>query len=303
MGGILGNSIKRGVNRAVGNAVGNAVGHAVERKVTQGVTQAVNQAADKIAPQQPFPQQMPYQLTPQQIQQNAQAQASAAQLGGMFASFAGAAQGFANEAAKNMKVCPACGAPCGAEMKFCNQCGAPLPEMTAAQGAVCQACGMQNGVGTRFCAGCGAQLPGAAAEAAAAQSRNEAVLARWDALLPQYPKWTLGGSEISIEEYPPENGYPCYVLSVSGAGLPALLAQYTQQLRQACFIMAGQYPSEQNLYKRINGVVYSFSSENSFDGGTNHMNLYFSVREPYGGFDYRAPAPQQKKGWKDMLGI
>ena len=302
MGGLLGNSIKRGVNRAVGNAVGNAV----ERKITQGVNQAVNQAADKIVPQQPVPQQQyqpQYQPNPYAAQQAAQAQASGAQLGGFFASFAGAAQSYANEAAKNMKICPGCGAPCGAEMKFCNQCGAPLPEMTAAQGAVCQSCGMQNGAGMKFCSGCGAKLPGAAAEEAAAQSRNEAALAGWDTLLPQYPKWAFGGNEVAIEEYPPEGGYPCYGLHVSGPGLPAALAQYTQLLRQSCFIPAGEYPSEQNLFKRINGVVYCFSSENAFAAGADHMSLYFCVREPYGGFDYRKPEPKPKTGWKDMLGI
>jgi len=300
MGGILGNSIKRGVNRGVNRAVGNAVGNAVERKITQGVNQAVNQAADTIVPPQPVPQ---YQPNPYAAQQAAQARTEAAQLGGMFASFAGAAQSYANEAAKNSKVCPACNTLCGAEMKFCSQCGGPLPEMTAAQGAVCQSCGMQNGVGMKFCSGCGAKLPAAQAEEAAAQARNEAQLAKWDALLPQYPKWNQGGGEITLEECGVENGYPAYALYVRGPGLAAALAQYTQLLRQNCFILAGQYPSEQNLYKRVNGVVYSFSSENCFDGGMDNMSLYFCVREPYGGFDYRAPAPQQKKSWKDMLGI
>ena len=299
MGGFLGNSIKRAANRAVSNAVGNAV----ERKITEGVNQAVNQAADKaIPPPQPQVQQ-PYQPNPYAAQQNAQAQASAAQLGGFFASFAGAAQNYANEAAKSMKVCPACGAPCGAEMRFCNQCGAQLPELTAAQGAVCQACGMQNGVGMKFCSGCGSKLPAALAEEAAMQSRSEAALARWDALLPQYPRWNQGGSEISIEEYGAENGWPVYGLHVRGQGLAAALAQYTQLLRANCFIPAGQYPSEQNLYKRVNGVVYAFSSENAFDGGTDSMTLIFSVREPYGGFDYRKPEPKPKQGWKDMLGL
>jgi len=263
--------------------------------VTQGINQAVNQAADKLVPQRQD------QLDP--AQQAAQAQASAAQLGGIFASFAGAAQGFANEAAKNMKVCPGCGAPCGAEMKFCNQCGAPLPEMTVAQSAVCQNCGLQNGVGMKFCSGCGAKLPGAQAEEAAALARAEAALAKWDTLLPQYPKWDQGGNEISIEEYGVENGCPAYGLHVSGPGLPAALARYTQLLRQNGFIPAGQYPSEQNLFKRVDGVVYSCSSENAFDGGTDHMSLYFSVREPYGGFDYRKPEPKPKQSWKDMLGI
>jgi len=301
---LLNNAVKRGVNRAVGNAVGNAV----ERKVTQGVNQAVTQAADRVAPQpqyQPQYQQNQYaaQQNAQTHSQNAYAQASAAQLGGIFASFAGAAQNFANEAAKNMKICPACGTGCGAEMNFCNQCGGPLPEMTAAQGAVCQGCGTQNGVGTKFCSGCGMKLPGAAAEEAAGQAKNEAVLARWDALLPQYPRWNQGGQSIGLEEYGYENGYPAFGLHVSGMGLPAALNQYTLLLKQNGFAAAGQYPSDQNLFKRVGSAVYSFSSENAFDGGIDHMSVYFSVREPYGGFDYKKPEPQKPKGWKDMLGI
>ena len=294
--GMLDRAIKRGVSNAVSNAVGNAVNNAVERKVADTVSRPLNEAANQAAQQQ-------YQQNQYAQQQNAQAQASAAQLGGIFASFAGAAQNFANEAAKNMKVCPGCGQPCGAELKFCNQCGAKLPEMTAAQGAVCQGCGQQNDVGTKFCSGCGAKLPGAAAEEAAAQARNAAVLIKWDALLSQYPRWNQGGQNIELEEYGHENGYPAYGLHVSGPGLPAALNQYTLLLKQNGFVTAGQYPSEQNLFKRVGGVVYSFSSENAFDGGIDHMSAYFCVREPYGGFDYKKPEPQQKKGWKDMLGL
>jgi hypothetical protein len=264
---------------------------AVERTVTQSINQAVNKAV-------PPPQYQPPQYQPDPV-----AAQQAAQLGGVFAGLTGAAQSFANEAARNIKICPACGAPCGAEMKFCNQCGGPLPEMTAAQGAVCQSCGMRNGAGTKFCSGCGAKLPGALAEETAAQARSEAALAQWESLLPQYPKWNLGGSAINIEQCGAENGYPVYALHVSGQGLAAALAQYTQLLRQSCFIMAGQYPSERSLFKRVNGVVYCFTSENAFDGGMDRMRLFFLVREPAGGFDYRAPAPQQKKNWKDMLGI
>ena len=137
MGGLLGNAVKRGVSQGVNRAVDRAVGNAVE----QAVTGAANKAADAVVPPPP-----PYQPDP-------------AQLGGMFASFAGAAQGFATEAAKNIKVCPGCGAYCGADTKFCNQCGSPLPELAGIQ---CRNCGMQNGVGTNFCSGCGAKLSGAA---------------------------------------------------------------------------------------------------------------------------------------------
>ena len=302
MGGLLGRALKNTVNRAVGNAVTGAVSNAVERKITDAVAnplnKAVNQAADTIAPTQP---QQPYQQP--NAQQNAQAQASAAQLGGIFASLSGAAQSFAGEAAKNMKICPGCENPCGAEMKFCNQCGTPLPEMTVAQGAVCQDCGMQNGLGTRFCAGCGTKLPGALAEEAASQARNEAALSRWEALLPQYPRWNQGGSDISIEECGIENGWPAYGLHISGQNMPAALAQYCQLLKANGFVTAGEYPTEGSLYKRVNGMVYNFSSENAFDGGMDNMSVYFCVREPHGGFDYKKPEPKPKTSWKDVLGI
>jgi hypothetical protein len=203
-----------------------------------------------------------------------------------------------------VKFCTACGAASGSAQSFCPSCGVKLPETTVAQGALCQSCGRQNSVGTKFCAGCGAKLPGAIAEEQAAQAKNDAVLAEWNAKLPQYPQWTLGGQEIQIEEYGYENGCPAYGLHVSGSGLPGLLNQYIQLVRQAGFVPAGQYPSQTTLYKRVDGVVYCFSSENAFDGGTDHMSLYFSVREPHGGFDYVKPEPRQKpKGWKDLLGL
>jgi len=283
--------VKRGVNQAVGNAVSNAIGNAVTRKVTETVAQPLNQAANQASPP-PNPAHMQ------------QAQANAAQLGGIFGSFAGAAENYANQAARHLKICAGCGNAAGAEQSFCPSCGSKLPEMTAAQGAVCQSCGRENGVGTRFCAGCGNKLPAAMAGEEAARAKNEAELAKWDVLLPQYPKWTLGGQEIRMEEYGLENGCPAYGLHVSGAGLPGLLAQYNQVLAQNGFIQAGQYPSPSQLFKRIGGVVYSFSSDNAFDGGVDHMSLYFCVREPHGGFDYVKSEPKQKpKGWKDVLGL
>ncbi|MCL2107379.1 MAG: zinc ribbon domain-containing protein [Oscillospiraceae bacterium] len=292
---MLERAVKKGLSKAVGNAVGqaasNALGNAVQRKVGDAVAQPLNDAANQLSP-------------PPDPVQTQQAQTSAAQLGGIFAGFAGAAQSYANEAAKNMKICSSCGEAAGADQTFCPHCGARLPEMTAAQGAVCQGCGQQNDVGTKFCAGCGAKLPAALAGEEAARAKNEAELSKWESLLPQYPIWVLGGDEIQIEEYGLENGCPAYGLHISGAGLPGLLAQYSQILKQNGFVTAGQYPMESMLYKRVDGVVYCFSSDNAFDGGTDHMSLYFSVREPSGGFDYVKPEPRQKpKGWKDLLGL
>ncbi len=299
--GMLDRAIKRGVNRAVGNALGNAVsnalGNAAERKIEEAVAAPLNQAAN-----QAVPSSAPYQ--PQQTQATAQTQAAAAQLGGLFAGFTGAAQSYANEAAKNMKVCPGCGEPAGADLKFCPNCGTALPANTAAQEAVCQGCGKQNNVGTKFCSDCGMKLPAAFAEENAARAKSEVALAKWETLLPQYPKWTLGGQDISLEEGErDEYGRPCYEFRVSGNGLPGLLAQYCQMLRQNGFAPAGEYPSESQLFKRINGVGYCFGCDDAFGAGINHMSVSFAVREPYGGFDYVKPEPQKPKGWKDLLGL
>ena len=292
--GLLDRAIKRGINQAVGGAISNALGNVLERKVNEAVAPTVNQAAEAIAPP----------TTAQEQQQNAQAQASAAQLGGIFGSFAGAAQSYANEAAKSMKICTSCGEPAAADQSFCPSCGSKLPEQTAAQGAVCTGCGRQNDVGTKFCAGCGTKLPAAEAEEAAMQAKNEAALARWNELLPQYPKWEMGGKEIELEEYPAEgSGYPSFALHVGGAGQRGL-AMYTQLLKQNGFIAAGEFPSDAQLFKRVNGVVYNFDSEHAFEGGSDRLYLGFCVREPYGGFDYKKPESKpQARGWKDLLGL
>lgn len=39
------------------------------------------------------------------------------------------------------------------------------------------------------------------AEEQAQADRNAAVMAEWDAKLPQYPKWTCGGTKMYIDDY------------------------------------------------------------------------------------------------------
>ncbi|MCL1848147.1 MAG: zinc ribbon domain-containing protein [Clostridiales bacterium] len=69
-----------------------------------------------------------------------------------------AAQNLAKEAAKALKICPACGEAASADKQYCAKCGAALPAATVAQAAVCASCGKQNDVGARFCSSCGAKL-------------------------------------------------------------------------------------------------------------------------------------------------
>ena len=290
--GLLDNALKHGVNRALGNAVANTI----ERKVVETVSPIANDAADRAA-------DAILQTAPQ-AQQPQNTQAAGAQLGGMFAGLAGAAQSFANEAAKNMKICSACGEPAGAETKFCPNCGAELPEQTVAQGAICSSCGKDNDIGTKFCADCGAKLPFAVAEEKAAENRDNAVLSQWGAVLPQYLKWCFGGHDLSLEQTGDYDGYPFYSFGISGVGSREV-EQYVQLAKQQGFRPAGKYPDDSQLFKRVDGLVYNIDTEHAFDGGG--VSIGFTVREPSGGFDYVKQEPPQKKssgfgGFSGLLG-
>ena len=195
-------------------------------------------------------------------------------------------QGYATEAAKNMKVCPNCSRPTTADKKFCPDCGSKLPEQTVAQGAVCPNCGKQNAIGTKFCQDCGTKLPAAIAEEQAQADRNAAVMAQWDAKLPQYPKWTCGGDRMYINDYD-ENGYSFEVeFKNNPSAARRAVEQYRQILLANGFRMAGQYPSIEQLFKRIDGVVYNVDTEHCFEGDPDFATIGFCIREPYGGFDY-----------------
>ena len=139
--------IGRGIGKALGDAVGQAFRPAADQIVEKTVAPRANQAADSInrAVGQPTA--------------HARNQTAANNLTGALFNFKSAMMNVANEAAKNMKVCPACGEPTTADKLFCPSCGTQLPEQTAAESAVCSNCGYQNDVGTKFCAGCGAKLP------------------------------------------------------------------------------------------------------------------------------------------------
>ena len=280
--GFLERAIRRGVSEGIGKAVGQAITKAVEPTATEFANKAA-QHLDNAA-----------------HNTENQAKKTASGLEGAFANLERAAQGYATEAAKNMKVCPSCNQPTTADKKFCPECGAKLPEQTVAQGAVCTGCGKQNSIGTKFCDACGAKLPAAIAEEQAQADRNAAVIAEWDTKLPQYPKWNCGGKNYCIEDM---DGYIRFSADFEGNRFAAeqAVAQYRKALVQNGFIQAGQYPNIAHLYKRVNGVCYHADTEHCFEGDPDCPNIYFNIDEPTGGYDYVKPEPKKQVGLKDLF--
>ena len=280
--GFLERAIRRGVREGIGKAVGNAIGKAIEPTATNLANQAAN-AIDQAS-----------QNTQQQVQRSSGFE-------GAMSNLERSMQGYATEAAKNVKVCPSCGKPNGADKKFCADCGTKLPEQTLAQGAVCTSCGKQNSIGTKFCQDCGAKLPAAVQEEEMKAQKNAAVMAEWDQKLPPYPKWTCGGDEIYINDYD-ENGYGFEaVFKNNPSAAHRAVEEYRQILLQNGFRQAGQYPSIEQLFKRIDGVVYNVDTEHCFDGDADTACIGFCIREPYGGFDYVKPEPKKKTSFMDLF--
>ena len=274
--------LERAIRRGVSDAVGKAIGKAIEPTVTDLTNKAAN-AIDQAA-----------QNTEQQV-------ARSSGLEGAMANLERSVQGYATEAAKNMKVCPNCNKPTTADKKFCPDCGAKLPEQTVAQGAVCSSCGKQNAIGTKFCQDCGTKLPAAIAEEQAQADRNAAVMAQWDAKLPQYPKWTCGGSEFNIEEYDP--GCFEFRANFNGNHQAARRAvdEYRQILLQNGFRQAGEYPCIEHLYKMENGVCYHVDTGMCFEASPDSPSIAFNIQEPRGGFDYVKPEPKKKTSFLDLF--
>jgi len=107
------------------------------------------------------------------------------------------------------------------------------------------------------------------------------VLDQWETLLPQYPKWCFGGDNIELTEQGTDNGYPVYGLTAENVS-HVMLDRYIQLLKQNGFSGGGEFPSDADLFKRVNGVVYNFCSENGLDDDGCLM-VGFRVREPHGG--------------------
>ena len=273
--------LERAIRRGVSDAVGKAIGKAIEPTVTDLTNKAAN-AIDQAA-----------QNTEQQV-------ARSSGLEGAMANLERSVQSYATEAAKNMKVCPNCNKPTTADKKFCPDCGTQLPEQTVAQGAVCPNCGKQNAIGTKFCQDCGTKLPAAIAEEQAQADRNAAVMTEWDAKLPQYPKWTCGGTKMYIDDYDTHYIFGAEFNGNETAAQRAV-SEYRQVLLANGFRQAGEYPSVEHLYKRVDGVVYHVDTEHCFDGDSDCPSIGFDKSEPRGGFDYVKPEPKKKTSFMDLF--
>ena len=273
--------LERAIRRGVSDAVGKAIGKAIEPTVTDLTNKAAN-AIDQAA-----------QNTEQQV-------ARSSGLEGAMANLERSVQGYATEAAKNMKVCPNCNKPTTADKKFCPECGTQLPEQTMAQGAVCPSCGKQNVIGTKFCQGCGTKLPVAVQEEQMHADDHASVMSKWDKQLPQYPKWNCGGSHFEIEVY---DGFTTFSVNFDGNPFRAKQAveQYRQLLLEGGFREAGENPTIEHLYKMIDGVCYHADTEHCFEGDNDTATIYFNTGEPQGGFYYK---PDKKSfGLKGLFGI
>ena len=284
--GFLDRAIRQGISKGVGDAISKAV----EQVVTPKATELANRTAGQLD-----------QAAGQTAESAAQRSSGVtAGLSGAFANLQRAAEGYATEMSKSVKLCPSCGQPAGADKVFCPSCGARLPEETVAQGAVCPSCGKQNTIGTRFCSDCGAKLPSAVAEEQAAQEKSDAALAQWDRLLPQYPKWPCGGSDCDIEQH---DGYIMFIVKLeSGFAAESAVRQYRELLTRSGFTKAGEYPTESHLYKMADGACYHCDTEHCFDGDPDRPILYFNVEEPAGGFYYVKPEPKTTS-LKSLFGL
>ena len=278
----LRNAVSQGISKGIGDAIGKAVQQAVEPKATEYANKAaqhIDRAAGSAA---------------QQTRQ------SFSGLEGAFADLERSMQGYATQMSKNMKICPGCGQPAGAEKTFCPACGSRLPDQTVAEGAVCPGCGKQNSIGMRFCADCGTKLPAAVQEEQLQLKKDEAELARWDTVLAHFPKWNCGGNQYNLEEYDP--GALVFSASFDGDATAAHRAveAYRQHLLQTGFRQAGRYPSMEHLYKKVGGVCYHVDTEHCFEGDPDRACIGFGMGEPSGGFDYVKPEPAQKVTLKDL---
>ena len=284
--GFLERAIRKGVSQGVGRAMGEALSKAIEPHANELANKAAQRIDEAAAKNEEY--------------ENQRRQNSA--FNGAFANLERAANDYATQLGKNMKICPGCGETVTADKKFCPHCGAKLPEQTVAEGYVCPGCGKQNSIGTKFCQDCGTKLPAAIAEEQAQLMKDDAVMAEWDEKLAAFPKWIFGGKDYYIEDY--DGGAFSFTATFATyAGAQSAVRQYRELLLQNGFRQAGQYPNMEHLYKRTDGIVYHADTEHCFEGDPECPQIYFDRSEPTGGFDYVKPEPKKQLELKDLKGL
>ena len=180
-----------------------------------------------------------------------------------------AAQQYADEVGKSIKICPSCGEGATADKKFCQSCRE--------------------------------KLTAAVVQEQITANNNAAVMAEWDQYLSHYPKWSCGGSEFNIEEYDP--GCFEFRANFNGNHQAARRAvdEYRQILLQNGFRQAGEYPCIEHLYKMENGVCYHVDTGMCFEASPDSPSIAFNIQEPRGGFDYVKPEPKKKTSFLDLF--
>ena len=278
----LKNAIREGVSRGIGDAIEKAVQEAVEPKATELTGKALEFIDKK---------------TGGSLQS---ARKSSSELGAALSALEKSMQGYAEKMSQTTKICPECGRPSSADQTHCPECGCKLPEETLAQGAQCPACGKQNDLRSKFCEDCGTKLPATVREEEQQARRDEEELAKWEQLLPHFPKWSCGGSELNLEEYD-----HAVIFSVSfsknNAAAQRAVLEYRELLLEQGFRPAGQYPSEGQLYKMVGALCCHADTENCFEGDADRPCIGFDYSEPSGGFHYTKPEPKKPANLKDLF--
>jgi len=146
---------------------------------------------------------------------------------------------------------------------------APLTEEQKEQQK--QALDALKGFGAMFSGAVAMAKKEAEAEEANRAAAEKAVFDNWEANLPAFPVWDVGGERFEMEEQTPMNGYPVFRLTLKGR--PYLVELYTAKLRTAGFVAKGSNPLDLNAdtyYKLIDGVCWSFNrTDAAYDGWIN----------------------------------
>ena len=82
----------------------------------------------------------------------------------------------------------------------------------------------------------------------------------------------------------------------TGAQAEQAVRAYREVLKAAGFRQEGRYPSDEHLYKRVNGVSCHVDTEHCFEGDAESPSIYFSHEDPSGGYDYKPEPPKKKSG-------
>lgn len=279
---IVNSAVNEGVRKGVSRGVSNAIGKAFEQALAPTAEKLANKSAEAInsASEQLDKgiNDAATEVKTSATEVKAEASQAAASVGGLaglesaLAGLASRAEKYATQMSASMKICPSCGKPSPADKDFCPYCGTKLPETTLGQDYTCPKCGEVNTIGTKYCTKCGALLPAAEAEVKAKQAKDEKALEKMAELLPQYPKWTVGGSEFDIDENGDNNGYPIYTLSLVGGRKE--LDAYIALLKEAGFNDAGD-----DYWKTIDGVCRTVNVTDAINGDCLNVGFYVSDRD------------------------